>query len=142
MPLFSARVLMTGRDPAWLVAAEKDPTEPPEEVLLHLADAPRAVFDRVGRWLAHPDPRRRAIAVAAWLRRLYSPEVPLRHLSSLRGDGWYDRFELSGGRSVLAATCAPEVLVQGVQQDPHKFLSGPQNTAALAQVAAAGRPGR
>ena len=30
-----------------------------------------------------------------------------------------------------------EVLVQGVQQDPHKFLSGPQNTAALAKVAEA-----
>ena len=30
-----------------------------------------------------------------------------------------------------------EVLVQGVQQDPHKFLSGPQNTAALSQVAMA-----
>jgi acetyl-CoA carboxylase carboxyltransferase component len=97
---------------AWLVAAETEPTEPPEEVLLHLADAPRGVFDRVGRWLAHGDPRRRAIAVAAWLRRLYSPDVPLRHVSSLRGDGWYDRFELPGGRSVLAATCAPEALVE------------------------------
>jgi murein DD-endopeptidase MepM/ murein hydrolase activator NlpD len=31
-----------------------------------------------------------------------------------------------------------EVLVQGVQQDPLKFLSGPHNTAALSQVAAAG----
>jgi murein DD-endopeptidase MepM/ murein hydrolase activator NlpD len=30
-----------------------------------------------------------------------------------------------------------EVLVQGVQQDPHKFLAGPHNTAALAQVATA-----
>jgi murein DD-endopeptidase MepM/ murein hydrolase activator NlpD len=30
-----------------------------------------------------------------------------------------------------------EVLVKGVQQDPHKFLAGPQNTAALAQVARA-----
>jgi acetyl/propionyl-CoA carboxylase alpha subunit/acetyl-CoA carboxylase carboxyltransferase component len=97
---------------AWLLAAETEPTEPPEEVLLHLADAPRGVFDRVGRWLAHGDPRRRAIAVAAYLRRLYSPEVPLRHVSSLRGDGWFDRFEFEGGRSVLAATCAPEALVE------------------------------
>lgn len=30
-----------------------------------------------------------------------------------------------------------EVLVQGVQQDPHKFLSGPQNTAKLEQLAVA-----
>jgi acetyl/propionyl-CoA carboxylase alpha subunit/acetyl-CoA carboxylase carboxyltransferase component len=97
---------------AWLLAAESNPTEPPEEVLLHLADAPRSVFDRVGRWLGHGDPRRRAIAVAAWLRRLYSPEAPVRHLSSLRGDGWYDRFEFPGGRSVLAATCSPEALVE------------------------------
>ncbi len=97
---------------AWLVAAESEPTEPPEDVLLHLADAPRAVFDRVGRWLGHGDPRRRAIAVAAYLRRLYSPDAPLRHLSSLRGDGWFDRFEFSGGRSVLAATCAPEAVIE------------------------------
>ena len=32
-----------------------------------------------------------------------------------------------------------EVLVQGVQQDPHKFLSGPKNTADLAQLAVARR---
>ena len=30
-----------------------------------------------------------------------------------------------------------EVLVQGVQQDPRKFLSGPKNTAALSEVAMA-----
>ena len=30
--------------------------------------------------------------------------------------------------------------MQGVQQDPHKFLAGPHNTAALPQVAAAGTP--
>jgi hypothetical protein len=95
----------------WLGEAESKPEAPPEDVLLHLADAPRHVFERVGRWLGDPDPRRRAIAVAAYLRRLYSPRVPSRHLSSLGGEGWFDRFEFSGGRTVLGATCAPAQLV-------------------------------
>jgi acetyl/propionyl-CoA carboxylase alpha subunit/acetyl-CoA carboxylase carboxyltransferase component len=94
----------------WLAEAETDPKAPPEEVLLHLADAPRPIFDRVGRWLSDPDPRRRAIATAAWLRRLYSPRVPTRHLSSLRGEGWFDRFEFDGAGAVLAATCRPDQL--------------------------------
>jgi len=63
----------------WLRAAEEAPAAPPESVLRVLAAAPRAVFERVGRWLAHGDPRRRAIALDAHLRRLYGPEAPRSH---------------------------------------------------------------
>jgi acetyl/propionyl-CoA carboxylase alpha subunit len=53
---------------SWLAAAEAEVTQPPAVVLTHLASAPRKVFDRVGRWLVDPDPRRRAVAVAADLQ--------------------------------------------------------------------------
>jgi acetyl/propionyl-CoA carboxylase alpha subunit/acetyl-CoA carboxylase carboxyltransferase component len=100
----------------WIAEAESEPRPPPEEVLLHLADAPRVIFHRVGRWLADPDPRRRAIAVASWLRRLYTPAVPELHVSSLGGEGWYDRFDFERGRTVLAATCPPDQLEGRVQR--------------------------
>jgi acetyl/propionyl-CoA carboxylase alpha subunit/acetyl-CoA carboxylase carboxyltransferase component len=94
----------------WLATAEARPSRPPEEVLAHLADAPRPIFDRIGRWLADPDPRRRAIAAAAHLRRLYSPEQPLRDESSLSPGGWFDRIELGRGRMILGSTCEPAEL--------------------------------
>ncbi len=93
---------------AWLEAAESAPTAPPEEVLFHLADAPRAVFDRVGRWLGDPDPRRRSIALASHLRRVYSPASPLAQASQRAADHWVERVEFPGGRVVLAGTALPE----------------------------------
>ncbi len=95
---------------AWLDAAESEPTAPPEPVLFHLADAPRSVFDRVGRWLADPDPRRRAIGLAAHLRRTYSPAVPLAQASLRAGAHWLERVELPGGRVVIAGTAPPEAV--------------------------------
>ena len=89
---------------AWLEVAESEPTAPPEEVLFHFADAPRPVFDRVGRWLGHEDPRRRAIALAAHLRRAYSPAAPLHQASLRAGEQWFERVEFPGGRVVMAGT--------------------------------------
>jgi hypothetical protein len=94
----------------WLATAEARPSQPPDEVLAHLADAPRPIFDRIGRWLAAPDPRRRAIAAAAHLRRFYAPEQPVRHESSLGAEGWFDRIELPGGRMILGSACGAELL--------------------------------
>jgi len=93
---------------AWLEAAESAPTAPPEEVLFHLADAPRAVFDRVGRWLGDPDSRRRSIALASHVRRIYSPATPLAQASQRAGDHWVERVEFAGGRIVLAGTVDPD----------------------------------
>jgi acetyl-CoA carboxylase carboxyltransferase component/biotin carboxyl carrier protein len=94
----------------WLDAAEAEPTAPPERVLRHLADAPRPVFERIGRWLADPDPRRRAIALAAHVCRLYSPGLPRAHASSLEEGQWIERLELEGSRVVLAGACTPDQL--------------------------------
>jgi acetyl/propionyl-CoA carboxylase alpha subunit/acetyl-CoA carboxylase carboxyltransferase component len=94
----------------WIDAAESHPKAPPEDVLCHLADAPRVVFQRIGRWLRDEDPRRRAIARAAYLRRLYSPLVPLSHASFLHDGEWIERLEFEGPRVVLAGSSPPSRL--------------------------------
>ena len=91
----------------WLAVVESQPTAPPQDVLRHVADAPRGVFDRVGRWLADPDPRRRAIALAAHLRRTYSPAEPTLHVTSRQEEIWIDRLEFPGRRTVLSGAAAP-----------------------------------
>jgi acetyl/propionyl-CoA carboxylase alpha subunit/acetyl-CoA carboxylase carboxyltransferase component len=99
----------------WLALAESEPHPPPEEVLLHLADAPQPIFNRVGNWLSDDDPRRRAIAMAAWLHRLYSPEVPALHTSAVSAEGRYDRFDFQERGVVLAATCTPDEISERVE---------------------------
>ncbi len=99
----------------WLDAAERDPTPPPESVLLHLSDAPRSVFDRVGLWLGDPDPHRRAIALAAHLRRLYSPKVPLERASRLLGRRQVECLALPEGRAVVGVTGRVEELEEALE---------------------------
>jgi acetyl-CoA carboxylase carboxyltransferase component/pyruvate/2-oxoglutarate dehydrogenase complex dihydrolipoamide acyltransferase (E2) component len=91
---------------SWLAAVEAEPTAPPQDVLRHLADAPRGIFDRVGLRLADSDPRR-AIALAAQLRRVYSPSEPTLHVTSRQGGIWIDRLEFPGLRTVLGGAAAP-----------------------------------
>ncbi|MDX1648740.1 MAG: biotin carboxylase N-terminal domain-containing protein, partial [Myxococcota bacterium] len=92
----------------WLDAAEAEPTAPPEAVSRHLADAPPSVFERVGRWLDDDDVRRRAIALAAHLRRLYSPLEP-EGQATLRDERgrWIERLDLPGGGLVLGGAASP-----------------------------------
>ena len=89
----------------WIRAAVIEPSQPPDDVLDHLAEAPRGVFDRVGSWLEDEHPGRRAIALAAHLHRLYS-QVPVeRRNPALGQDGAvhpYERVLLRDGRCVLA----------------------------------------
>ena len=92
----------------WLADAESEPRQPPEEVLCHLADAPRGVFERVGRWLSDPHPSRRAIAVAAHLRRIYARETPLAGCPAPAEGGRFERIAFEGGRVVLGAACRPD----------------------------------
>ncbi|MCL4685644.1 biotin/lipoyl-binding protein [Myxococcota bacterium] len=101
---------------AWLAAAASEPTAAPEEVLCHLVEAPRPVFDRVGRWIADPDPRRRAIALAAHLRRLYAPASLASHTPERNGGPPRDRLELADGRTVLGAACAIDELPAATQR--------------------------
>ncbi len=91
---------------AYLDAAEAEPTAPPADVLLDLAGVQRAVFDRVGGWIADADPRRRAIALAAQLQRAYAPEEAIAQLSFREAGRWIERMDFSGGRVVLGATAA------------------------------------
>jgi len=95
---------------SWLAAAEAAVTHPPETVLAHLAGAPRAIFDRVGRWLVDPDPRRRAIAVAAHVRRLYAHQRPRSHTSGVVGPVHVERLDLPGDRVVLGSLASPAEL--------------------------------
>ncbi|MDJ0785553.1 MAG: carboxyl transferase domain-containing protein [Myxococcota bacterium] len=90
---------------SWLEAAEAEPTAPPDLVLRELADAPAPVFERVGRWLADPDPRRRSIALSVHVRRLYAPAIPSREAAVQVEGGWIERLDLPGGRTILAGTC-------------------------------------
>jgi acetyl/propionyl-CoA carboxylase alpha subunit/acetyl-CoA carboxylase carboxyltransferase component len=88
---------------AWLAAAESAVAEPPAAVLAHLASAPRAVFDRVGGWTEAPEPRRRAVALAAHLRRLYAPGRPASHTSGVVGEIHVERLDFADGRIVLGS---------------------------------------
>ena len=88
---------------AWLAAVESEVTPPPSSVLAHLASAPRNIFDRVGQWLDDPDPRRRAVAVAAHVGRLYVPSRPAVHTSGVVGTVHVERLDLLDGRIVLGS---------------------------------------
>ncbi len=101
---------------SWLAAAEAAVTHPPESVLAHLAGAPRAVFDRVGRWLTDPDPRRRAIAVAAHVRRLYAHQRPQAHTSGVVGPVHVERLDLPGDRIVLGSLANPAALAPTLER--------------------------
>jgi acetyl/propionyl-CoA carboxylase alpha subunit/acetyl-CoA carboxylase carboxyltransferase component len=94
----------------WLSAVQAGPAPLPRDVLREIASAPRAVFDRVGRDVDHSDPRRRAVALAAHLHRLYLPGVSLRRAGGGVGDTAVERVELDDGRVVL-----------GVAVDASKF---------------------
>ena len=101
---------------AWLDLAETQPSAPPEEVLQHLADAPRGIFERVGGWLGESDPRRRRIALAAHLRRVYSPAVPAEQAFQQEGESWVLRMQLRSGQRVLGAVCRLEDLAQTAER--------------------------
>jgi acetyl-CoA carboxylase carboxyltransferase component/biotin carboxyl carrier protein len=94
----------------WLDAAESELRPPPKGVLVHIADAPKAIFDRVGRWITHSDPRRRAIAVAAYIRRLYAPGVVGEHTSGSVASVQIERLDLPDGRIVLGGAGVLEEL--------------------------------
>jgi len=100
----------------WLAAAESAVGEPPVNVLTHLACAPRAVFDRVGRWLEDEDERRRGVALAAHVRRLYAPTLPASHTSSVVGPVHIERLDFADGRIVLGSVARREELGPTVER--------------------------
>jgi acetyl/propionyl-CoA carboxylase alpha subunit/acetyl-CoA carboxylase carboxyltransferase component len=101
---------------AWLAAAESELTPPPASVIAHLASAPRSVFDRVGRWLEDDDSRRRAVAVAAHVRRFYVPSRPLTHTSGVVGSVHVERLDLEDGRIVLGSVARASELAPAIER--------------------------
>ena len=103
-PRLEAQAERTSKEvESWLEASEAAVTPPPESVLAHLAAAPRAVFHRVGGWLEDANPRRRAIAIAAYLRRFYAQQRPVSQTSGLVGEIHVERLDLADGRIVLGS---------------------------------------
>jgi acetyl/propionyl-CoA carboxylase alpha subunit/acetyl-CoA carboxylase carboxyltransferase component len=92
---------------AWLAGAESEVTLPPMDVLTHLVNAPLGVFHRVGRWLDDDDPRRRAVAVAAYLCRLYANSTPSSHTSAVIGGILVERIDFVDGRIILGSVAKP-----------------------------------
>ena len=87
---------------AWRAAARGEPEVPPERLLAQLARAPRAVFERVRRWLAEPDAARCTVALAAHLRWVYGPALPRTHRVLRRGEHTVHHVDLADGEAVLA----------------------------------------
>ncbi|MFP8881487.1 MAG: carboxyl transferase domain-containing protein, partial [Myxococcota bacterium] len=91
---------------SWLSQAESEPTPPPSAVLVHLANAPRIVFDRVGHWLGDANPLRSAVAVAAHVCRLYAPSSAPTHTSEIAGAVHVERLDLKDGRTILGSVAS------------------------------------
>ena len=100
----------------WLAGAESVPSQPPMAVLVHLANAPYNVFDRVGRWLTDPNPLRRSVAVSAHICRFYAPNNPPIHTSMIIGSTYIERLDLQDGRTLLGSVAAPDRILQALEQ--------------------------
>ncbi len=90
----------------WLSQAELDPVAPPSGVLLEVAASPRAVFERVARWIGGDEPNRRAIALAAHVQRRYAPARPEAYRAVRVDDEPIHCVEYRDRGVVLAATGA------------------------------------
>jgi acetyl/propionyl-CoA carboxylase alpha subunit/acetyl-CoA carboxylase carboxyltransferase component len=100
----------------WLAGAESVPSQPPRAVLVHLANAPYNVFDRVGRWLLDSNPLRRSVAVAAHICRFYAPNNPPIHTSTIIGLTHVERLDLQDGRTLVGGVAAPDGILQALEQ--------------------------
>ncbi len=96
---------------SWLAGAESEPSQPPSAVLVHLANAPHSVFDRVGKWLTDSNPLRRAVAVAAHVCRFYAPNNPPAHTSEIIGSIHVERLDLRDGRTLLGSVATLDQLL-------------------------------
>src|SRR5262245_6202899 len=95
-----AELLTRGLAP-WL--ADADTRSIPPALLHDLAAAPRGVFDRIARWLFEADPRRREVALSAWLVRTLAADETVLPVPLLAGTL---RVALPDGRSVIGAMSA------------------------------------
>ncbi len=101
---------------SWLADAEFVPSQPPRAVLVHLANAPQNVFDRVGRWLADSNPLRRSVAVAAHISRFYAPNKPPTHTTTVIGSTYVERLHREDGRTLLGSVTKPDQMLQTLER--------------------------
>ncbi len=98
----------------WLRSSENPPA-PPDEVLRELAQAPRRRFLEIEAWLHAPDSARRAIALTAYVRRLYMPRLPL--MESVPSDALGSlRLAFAAGEVVYARLSTPKEAVSDVKK--------------------------
>ncbi len=92
------------------------PLAPPDDVLRELALAPRRRFIQIERWLSAPEEARRAIALAAFVRRLHAPLLPVvrEKDESLAPDTVLMRF--NHGSTVLAKSAAAQDAVRRARE--------------------------
>jgi acetyl/propionyl-CoA carboxylase alpha subunit/acetyl-CoA carboxylase carboxyltransferase component len=95
--------------------AETVPVALPEESLLELASAPSSLFARIRAWLDDRDLRRRALAAAAWRRRLYAPLSPSSAVS-LDPTGSVELLVYPDGRRVLGVLPEPSGQCPGLRE--------------------------
>ncbi len=87
-----------------------EPGAPREALLADLALAPSGLFKRIEEWLVSGNDAHRAVAFAAYVRRLYAPLVPLRHVAIGDAAITLDRLEFSDGPTVLATLLSADDL--------------------------------
>jgi len=122
---------------AWLAAAESRVSHPPSAVLAHLANAPLPVFQRVGRWLSDADPRRRAVAIAAHIRRCYATSVPASQTSGEIGGIPVERIDWLDGRIVVGSVA----LAAALEPTLDHLLRAARAAAASASQSRSAPPG-
>jgi acetyl/propionyl-CoA carboxylase alpha subunit/acetyl-CoA carboxylase carboxyltransferase component len=88
---------------AWLTSAETSTSEPPEPVLSDLAVTPPRLFRRVEPWLWEGDLRRKAIALGAFVRRVYAPRVVTEARALSVNTQRVEALSLDDGRLILTA---------------------------------------
>jgi acetyl/propionyl-CoA carboxylase alpha subunit/acetyl-CoA carboxylase carboxyltransferase component len=95
----------------WLRTAEAQSAQatPQPSLLADLSAAPASLFVRVLDWLHGGDRQRRAIAVSAVLRRLYSPRTPSVHVSEPVSGQDVDRMQFNEGVVLGVSAAAGEL---------------------------------
>jgi acetyl/propionyl-CoA carboxylase alpha subunit/acetyl-CoA carboxylase carboxyltransferase component len=93
---------------AWLLRAEREQAAPSANVMLELAASARRVFDRVGRWIAEPNPSLRDIALSIHVQRVYAPRVPSGRRLLMSQGSFIHAVEYPDCGTVLAATASVE----------------------------------
>ena len=101
----------------WLQQTETTLAALPADVLADLALMPSGSCQCVERWLSDGRVRHRAIALSAFVRRLYIPKVPPRQHKLRYGSTSMDHMELTDGFTVLSQLASAD----GIERAAHEL---------------------